>query len=94
MAYYNGTRQSDAHTFQMPYQEKPPQWVWKVWQEVLWKSSLTWCTDTDTWAIVLLNNPIVPSNGADDGRGLPQDIVTAGHGGRAAKPVQRPAGRL
>ena len=51
MDFYHGTKQSDRHTFDMPYQTKPPQWVWKVWKEVLRKSFLTKCNDMDTWKL-------------------------------------------
>ena len=61
MAYYNGDLQCGKHSFAMPYQEKPPQWVWKVWQEVLQKSCLTWCRQTATWSI-LAPNPAMPDS--------------------------------
>ena len=57
MIYYNGDQQSCLHTFTMPYQEKPPQWVWKVWQEVLQKSCLQWCQRTLSWSTYVPDIP-------------------------------------
>lgn len=53
MAYYHGESQCDEHSYNMPYQEKPPQWVWKAWQEVLQKSCLSWNRDTAAWSITV-----------------------------------------
>ena len=59
MTYYNGNRQCEIHRFPMPYQEKPPPWVWKVWQEVLQKSCLARCRQSGTWHILDLAFPIL-----------------------------------
>ena len=61
LAYYNGDRQSDTHSFAMPHQEKPPQWVWKVWQEVLRKSCLTHRHPLTSWYTITPER-----NGNDD----------------------------
>ena len=64
MAYYNGDCQNESHSFPMPYQEKPPQWVWKVWQEVLRKSCLRRCHHINTWIISPPTDPILPRDNA------------------------------
>ena len=51
--YYIGARQCENHQFDMPYQEKPPQWVWQIWQEVLRKSILARRQQTGAWYIHL-----------------------------------------
>ena len=38
----------------MPYQEKPLQWVWTIWQEVLQKSCLAQRHQTGAWYIYIL----------------------------------------
>ena len=53
MEYYRGTTQCDSHQFAMPYQEKPPAWVWLVWQEVLKKSCLSRNHQMETWNIFI-----------------------------------------
>ena len=51
MEYYHGTTQCTNHSYDTPYQEKPPPSVWTIWQEVLRKSCLARCQQTGDWFI-------------------------------------------